>query len=66
MSDFRNLNKQLNHDPYKITNINEMLLKFESFQYSMSLYFKMGYYNIKFSDNMSNLCMIIIPWGKYW
>ena len=26
----------------------------------------MGYYHIQLSDNSSNLCIIIIPWGKYY
>ena len=31
----------------------------------MSLDLNMGYYNIKLSENASNLCTIIIPWLKY-
>ena len=26
----------------------------------------MGYYHIRLSDQDSNLCIIILPWGKYW
>ena len=44
---------------------NEMSLKLESFQYAMSLDLNMGYYHIQLSKNASNLCTIIIPWGKY-
>ena len=25
----------------------------------------MGYYHIRLNDNTSNLCTIILPWGKY-
>ena len=25
----------------------------------------MGYYHIRISDQDSNLCTIILPWGKY-
>ena len=25
----------------------------------------MGYYHIRFRKNASNLCTIILPWGKY-
>ena len=46
--------------------INEMLLKLESFQYTTSLYLNIGYYHIQLSENASNLCTIILPWGKYW
>ena len=46
--------------------LNEMLLKLECFQYAMSLGFNTGYYHIRLSKNASNLCMIILPWRKYW
>ena len=31
----------------------------------MSLYLNMGYYHNRISKNASNLCMIILPWGKH-
>ena len=43
-----------------------MLLKLESFQYAMSLDLNMGYYHTRLSKKSSNLCTIILPWGKYW
>ena len=46
-------------------NINKMLLKWEGFKYAMSLYLNMGYHHIRLSKNASNLCTIIISWGKY-
>ena len=45
--------------------INYMLLKLEGFQYATSLDLNMRYYHIQLSKNKSNLCTIIIPWGKY-
>ena len=42
-----------------------MLLKLECFQYAMPLNLNMGNYHIRLSKNTSNLCMIIITWGKY-
>ena len=42
-----------------------MLLKLEVFQYVTSLDLNMGYYHIQLSENASNLCTIILPWGKY-
>ena len=45
--------------------INEMLLKLEGFQCATSLDLNMGYYHIRLSENASNLCKIILPWGKY-
>ena len=65
LSNFRNLNNQLKQKLYPIPNTNEMLLKLEDFQYATSLYLNMGYYHIRLRKNRSNLCTIIIPWGKY-
>ena len=48
-----------------MTNINEMLLKLEGFQYATSLDSNMGYYHIRLRKNTSNLCTIILPWGQY-
>ena len=42
----------------------KILSNLEGFQYSMSLDLKMGYYHIPLSKNKSNLCKIILPWGK--
>ena len=52
MSDFRNLNKKLNHKTYPITNINDILLKLEGFKYVMSLDFGMSYYHNQLSENL--------------
>ena len=45
--------------------INDILLKLEGFQYYTSLNLNMGYDNIRLSKNASNLCTIVIIWGKY-
>ena len=39
---------------------NDMLLKFESFQYAPSLDLNMGYYHIQLSENARKLCTIIL------
>ena len=46
-------------------NVNEILLKLEGFQYAKSLDLSMVYYHIRLSENASNSCKIILPWGKY-
>ena len=63
--DFRNLNKKLKQKPYHMPIINEMSLKLEGFQYAASLDLNMVYYHIRISNNASNLCTIILQWGKY-
>ena len=65
LSDFRNLNKQLKQKPHPMPKTNEMLLKLEGFQCSLSLDLNTGYYHIRLRKNASNLCTIILPWGKY-
>ena len=45
--------------------INEISLELEGFQYATALDLKMGYYHIHLSDNASDLCRIMHPWGKY-
>ena len=42
-----------------------MLLKLEGFQYATSLDLNMGYYHIELSPHSKELCMIVLPWGKY-
>ena len=42
-----------------------MLLKLEGFRYATPLGLNMGCYHIQLSENTSNLCTIILPWGKY-
>ena len=44
---------------------NEMLFKLGGFQYATSIDLNMGFYHIRISKNTSNLCTIILPWGKY-
>ena len=41
-----------------------MLLKLEGFQYATPIDLNMGYYHIQLSENASNLCTIILPWGN--
>ena len=65
MSDFRNLNKQLKLKLYPMPNIIEMLFNLECYQYAASLYLDMGYCHIQLTEDASNICMIILPWGGY-
>ena len=65
LSDFRNLNMQFKRKPYPMPKIREMLLNLDGFQYTTSLNLNMGYYHIPLSNQDSNLCTIILLWGKY-
>ena len=66
LSDFHNLNMQLELKPYPMPKICEILLNLEGFQYNTSLDLNMGYYHIHISKQDGNLCMIILTWVKYW
>ena len=46
-------------------NIIEILLILEGFQYAKSLNRNLGYYSIPLRKNASNLCRIVLPYGKY-
>ena len=65
LSDFRNLNRQLKRKPYPKPKIREILLNLEGFKYATSLDLNMGYRHILLSEQASDLCTIILPWGKY-
>ena len=64
LSDFGNLNRKLKRKPHPMPKIPDMLLNLEGFQYATSLDLNMGYYHILLSEQASNLCTIILPWGK--
>ena len=40
-------------------------IEIRGFKYAASLDLNMGYCNIQISENASNLCTSIVPWGKY-
>ena len=65
LSGFKNVNEQLKRKPSPMPKINEMLLKLEGFQYATPLGLIIGYYHIQLNENVSNLCVIILLWGKY-
>ena len=65
LSDFRELNKQIQRKPYPIPKVQDMLLKLEGFKYATAMDLNMGYYNILLTPESSKLCTIALPWGKY-
>ena len=65
ISDFHELNKRITRKPFLIPKIQDLLLKLEGFQYATSLDLNMGYYHIELSPDSKQLCMIVLPWGKY-
>ena len=65
LSDFRNLNRRLKFNHYPMSTIRQILLNVEGFQYTTSFDLNMDDYNIRMSKEASNLCTIILTFGKY-
>ncbi len=65
ISDFRELNKCIVRKPYPIPKISTILQELEGFTYVTALDLNMGYYFIRLDPTASEMCTIILPWGKY-
>ena len=55
ISDFRNLNSQIKHEPYPMKKIQEMIHNIEGFKYDASLDLNMGYFHITISEDEKSL-----------
>ena len=64
LSDFRNLNRQLERKPYPMPKIRDMLLSLQVFQYAMTRELNMGCYHIFLGKEAGRLCTIILAWGS--
>ena len=51
--------------PYPIPKIQDMLLKLRGFKWVTTLDLNMGYYHIVLDPKASQLCTVVLPWGKY-
>ncbi len=65
VSDFRELNKHIVRKPYPIPKISMILQELESFTYATALDLNMGKYTIRLDPTRSEICTIILAWGKY-
>eukprot|EP00804_Cyclotella_cryptica_P008830 CCRYP_013047-RA/>CCRYP_013047-RA protein AED:0.47 eAED:0.47 QI:0/0/0/0.66/0/0/3/0/220 len=62
---FREVNKLVVRKPLPISKISIVLQKLEGFTYATALDLNMGYYTIRLDPDVSKICTIIFPWGKY-
>ena len=58
-------NGEMKIKPYPMPKISKILLKLEVFKYVNSPDLNMGYYNSRCSENVTNLCVIILLWDEY-
>jgi hypothetical protein len=65
VTDFRQLNKWVEIDPFPLPRINESLQKLEKFKSATALDLSLGSYTIPLDEQSKKLCSTILPWGKY-
>jgi len=65
VTDFRQLNKWVEVDPFPLPRINESLQKLEKFKSATALDLSLGFYTIPLDEQSKKLCSTILPWGKY-
>ncbi len=65
VSDFRELNKQIDRQPFPIPKISTTLQELEGFTYAMALDLNMDYYTIRLDPMAVEMCTIIFPFGLW-
>ena len=65
LTDFRELNNNLEQNPFPLLRIDEMLQSLGQFSYVTKLDLSMGYYHFLLDDLAKNLTAISLPWGNY-
>ncbi len=59
------MSKQVTQTLFLIPTISSVLQEIEGFIYITALDLNMGYYTIRLDPDTQQICMIILPWGKY-
>ena len=65
VTDFRDLNKWVQRNPYLIPPIRDTLNKLDNFTYAIAIDISMGYWYIILDPTSQLKCIITKPWGRY-
>jgi hypothetical protein len=65
LSNFWEVDKRLIRKPFPIPKISTVLQELEGFTFAMALDLNICYYTIRLDPNVSRICTVIFPWGKY-
>ncbi|MGH7974341.1 MAG: reverse transcriptase family protein, partial [bacterium] len=65
IADFRGLNANLERDLYPLPDMKQILQEQQKFTYITKLDLSIGYFHIELDSFSSDLCTIVVPWGKY-
>ena len=65
LTDFRELNSNLERNPFPLPRIDEMLQSLGKFTCAIKLNLNMGHYHFLLNDLAKSLTTISLPWGNY-
>ena len=64
--DFRKLNLQIQHHPYPLQDVKDILRCIERFIHATCLDINIDYYHTLLDKDSEDICSIILPWSKYY
>jgi transposase InsO family protein len=65
ITDFRELNKAIERRPWPIPHIADLIQDIGHYRYVTALDLSMGYYHFRLSEQLSNLCTFMLPFGLF-
>jgi len=65
LTDFRQVNKRIERQPFPLPKISETLQRLEGFQWASAIDLNMGYYHLTLDLATREICSLIFPWGRY-
>jgi hypothetical protein len=65
VSDFREINKVIGRKIYPLSLIQDILKKHPGLKYFTKIDISMQYYTFELTNSPKDLCIIIMPFGKY-